>query len=91
LGDENYNNEPYKGIKTFTMTPGKAFAVMLMPNGKVQEVFDNPEVGGDKHPLSCQDGRRASCGVRACSPGRKFGSPKQVIMDEISDCTDMIF
>jgi len=51
LGDENYNNEPYKGIKTFTMSPGKAFAVMLVPNGKVQEVFDNPEVGGDKRPL----------------------------------------
>ena len=51
LGDENYNNEPYKGIKTFTMSPGKAFTVMLVPNGKVQEVFDNPEVGGDKRPL----------------------------------------
>ncbi|MEG4631880.1 S8 family serine peptidase [Microcoleus sp. AR_TQ3_B6] len=51
LGDENYNNEPYKGIKTFTMIPGKAFAVMLVPNGKVQEVFDNPDIGGDKHPL----------------------------------------
>ena len=51
LGDENYNNETYKGIKTFTMTPGKAFAVMLVPNGKVQEVFENPDVGGDKDPL----------------------------------------
>lgn len=51
LGEENYNNESYKGIKTFTMTPGKAFAVMLVPNGKVQEVFDNPDVGGDKRPL----------------------------------------
>jgi len=51
LGDENYSNEPYKGIKTFTMSPGKAFAVMLVPNGNVQEVFDNPEVGGDKRPL----------------------------------------
>ncbi len=51
LGDENYNNEPYKGIKTFTMTPGKAFAVMLVPNGKVQEVFDNPDIGRDKRPL----------------------------------------
>jgi|GEM_PF-1759512 Subtilase family. len=51
LGEENYNNEPYKGVKTFTMSPGKAFTVMLVPNGKVQEVFDNPEVGGDKRPL----------------------------------------
>lgn len=51
LGEENYNNEPYKGVKTFTMTPGKAFAVMLVPNGKVQEVFENPDIGGDKRPL----------------------------------------
>jgi hypothetical protein len=33
------------------MSPGKAFTVILVPNGKVQEVFDNPEVGGDKRPL----------------------------------------
>jgi hypothetical protein len=33
------------------MAPGKAFAVMLMPNGKVQEVFDNPNIGGTKRPL----------------------------------------
>jgi hypothetical protein len=51
LGEENYNNEPYKGVKTFATTPGKAYAVMLVPNGKVQEVFDNPELGGNKRPL----------------------------------------
>ncbi|MEG4944230.1 DUF4114 domain-containing protein, partial [Microcoleus sp. F4-D5] len=51
LGEENYNNEPYKGVKTFPTTPGKAYAVMLVPNGKVQEVFDNPDIGGDKRPL----------------------------------------
>jgi len=51
LGEENYNNEPYKGVKTFATTPGKAYAVMLVPNGKVQEVFDNPELGGNKGPL----------------------------------------
>ncbi|MBE9134580.1 DUF4114 domain-containing protein, partial [Tychonema sp. LEGE 07196] len=51
LGEENYNNGPYKGVKTFATTPGKAYAVMLVPNGQVQEVFDNPDIGGDKRPL----------------------------------------
>ena len=51
LGEENYNNGLYKGVKTFATTPGKAYAVMLVPNGKVQEVFDNPDIGGDKRPL----------------------------------------
>jgi subtilisin family serine protease len=51
LGEENYNNEPYKGVKTFDMTPGTAFAIMLVPNGKVQDVFDNPDIGGNKRPL----------------------------------------
>ncbi|MEG4812385.1 DUF4114 domain-containing protein, partial [Microcoleus sp. F8-D3] len=51
LGEENYNNEPYKGVKTFDMAPGNTFAVMLVPNGKVQEIFDNPDIGGDKRPL----------------------------------------
>jgi subtilisin-like proprotein convertase family protein len=51
LGEENYNNGPYKGVKTFTTTPGKAYGVMLVPNGTVQEVFNNPDLGGDKRPL----------------------------------------
>ncbi|MEG4514450.1 DUF4114 domain-containing protein, partial [Microcoleus sp. F6_B4] len=51
LGEENYNNGPYQGVKTFATNPGKAYAVMLVPNGKVQEVFDNPDTGGDKRPL----------------------------------------
>ena len=33
------------------MTPGDEFAVMLVPNGKVQQVFDNPKIGGAKSPL----------------------------------------
>ncbi|MCC3464164.1 MAG: DUF4114 domain-containing protein [Microcoleus sp. PH2017_11_PCY_U_A] len=51
LGEENYNDGPYQGVKTFTTTPGKAYAVMLVPNGTVQEVFNNPDIGGDKRPL----------------------------------------
>ena len=51
LGEGNDNEGQYSGQKTFAMKPGEAFAVMLVPNGTVQDVFDNPNAGGDKRPL----------------------------------------
>jgi len=45
------NDGEYKGVKTFAMKPGDTFGVMLVPNGKVQEVWDNPNIGGSKRPL----------------------------------------
>ncbi|MDF0554245.1 S8 family serine peptidase, partial [Kamptonema sp. UHCC 0994] len=51
LGEENFNSGEYLGVKTFDMTPGDEFGVMIVPNGTVQEVFDNPGIGGNKRPL----------------------------------------
>jgi hypothetical protein len=52
LGDsQDWNSGVYFGSKTFLMNPGDRFAIMLVPNGTVQEVFDNPMIGGDKRPL----------------------------------------
>ncbi|MEG4202680.1 S8 family serine peptidase [Microcoleus sp. Pol7_A1] len=51
LGEEDYNKGQYQGVKNFTMTPGKAFAVMLVPNGTVEEVFNNFGITGPKRPL----------------------------------------
>ncbi|MEG4445856.1 DUF4114 domain-containing protein, partial [Microcoleus sp. AT9_B4] len=51
LGEGNYNEGPYSGAKTFPMKPGEVFAVMLVPNGTVQDLFNNPGAGGDKRPL----------------------------------------
>ncbi|HAZ47971.1 MAG TPA: hypothetical protein DDW76_00140 [Cyanobacteria bacterium UBA11369] len=51
LLDGNYNDSQYKGIKTFTMKPGANYGFMLVPNGTVQEVFNNPNLGGDKRPI----------------------------------------
>jgi hypothetical protein len=45
------NSTDYLGVKTFAMTPGDTFGIMLVPNGTVQEVFDNPGITGDKRPL----------------------------------------
>jgi Subtilase family/Domain of unknown function (DUF4114) len=51
LGDGNYNDSKYLGIKTFDMKPGDKFGFMLVPNGTVQQVFNDPNIGGDIRPL----------------------------------------
>ncbi len=48
---DNQNSGEYKNIKTFAMKSGDKFGFMLVPNGKVQEVFDRPNIGGAKRPL----------------------------------------
>ncbi|NJN11930.1 MAG: DUF4114 domain-containing protein [Richelia sp. RM1_1_1] len=51
LGESDKNAGNYSGIKTFSMNPGDDFAFMLVPQGKVQDVFENPAMDGDKRPL----------------------------------------
>ncbi|WP_071516960.1 S8 family serine peptidase [Geitlerinema sp. PCC 9228] len=51
LGEENQNAGSYQSVKTFQMKPGDEFGVMLVPNGRVSDVVDNPDVGGDEKPL----------------------------------------
>ncbi|WP_199249736.1 S8 family serine peptidase [[Phormidium] sp. ETS-05] len=51
LGENSHNFGNYQGVKTFAMRPGDTFGVMLIPNGTVQEVFNNPAVGANKRPL----------------------------------------
>ncbi len=48
---DNYNSGEYKNVKTFAMKPGDKFGFMLVPNGSIQEVFNNPNLGGAKRPL----------------------------------------
>ena len=50
-GEADVNRGEYLGVKTFNMRPGDKFAMMLIPNGKVQQVFDNPSVEGTIRPL----------------------------------------
>ncbi|MEL7245952.1 MAG: Ig-like domain-containing protein, partial [Cyanobacteria bacterium J06573_2] len=51
LGESDKNAGNYSGIKTYSMNPGDDFAFMLVPQGKLQEVFDNPAIDGDQRPL----------------------------------------
>ena len=52
LGEpDNWNSGLYPGFKTFSLTPGAEFGVMLVPNGRVQQVFNNPSIEGAVRPL----------------------------------------
>jgi pimeloyl-ACP methyl ester carboxylesterase len=47
----NLNSGEYQGVKAFSMRPGDEFGFMLVPNGRVEEVFNNPGVDGAVRPL----------------------------------------
>lgn len=47
----NWNSGDYQGAKTFQMRPGDRFGFMLVPNGLVSTVLENPGVGGSEAPL----------------------------------------
>lgn len=49
--ENDANSGEYLGVKSIEMTPGDHFAIMLVPNGTVQQVYDNPKVGGNIRPL----------------------------------------
>lgn len=51
LPEGNFNEGAYLGVKTFTMTPGDEFGIMIVPNDTVKFVYDYPGFGGDKRPL----------------------------------------
>ncbi|MDB9315094.1 DUF4114 domain-containing protein [Spirulina sp. CS-785/01] len=52
LGEsKDWNSGDYQGVKTVSMRPGDSFGVMLVPNGTVQEVLNDPDIGGSKAPL----------------------------------------
>ncbi|AFY85542.1 DUF4114 domain-containing protein [Oscillatoria acuminata] len=52
LGEvNNFNWGEHEGNKTFLMQPGDKFGIILVPNGTIEEVQENPELTGNKRPL----------------------------------------
>ncbi|MBP0002722.1 MAG: S8 family serine peptidase [Cyanobacteria bacterium SBC] len=45
------NSGTYAGRNTFSMNVGDRMGIILVPDGLIQEVFENPEIGGSKRPL----------------------------------------
>ncbi len=93
LGERDWNAGTYQGVKTVNMTPGDEFAVMLVPNGKVQQVFDNPKIGGAKSPLfSISSGDGISQMVDVTGKGHTFAfEDLRIDGNSDRDYNDIIF
>ena len=39
---ENFNKGGYKGIQSFDMRPGSAFAILFVPNGSIKQLLEDP-------------------------------------------------
>ncbi|WP_204106714.1 MULTISPECIES: DUF4114 domain-containing protein, partial [Spirulina sp. CCY15215] len=61
--EPDFNSGDYQGVKTVTMNSGDRFAVMLVPNGTVEQVYDNPAIGGSKTPLFSLDSANPEDGL----------------------------
>jgi RHS repeat-associated protein len=51
LGESNRNDGDYSGVKIFDFNPNSKIAMMLVPEGTITEVFNNPNVEGSQRPL----------------------------------------
>ncbi len=51
LGEIDQNIGNYLAVKTFNFTPGTNLALMLVPDGTVKQVLDNPAIEGNQRPL----------------------------------------
>jgi murein DD-endopeptidase MepM/ murein hydrolase activator NlpD len=51
LGERQWNQGDYQGVKTFAMRPGDKFFVMMVPNGAIERVANDPAIGGASRPL----------------------------------------
>lgn len=51
LGEDNLNNGNYRNSVNLAMNSGELFGLILVPNGNIQEVADDPAIEGDKRPL----------------------------------------
>ncbi len=51
LGEQDWNSGIYQGRRTFTATPGEEIALLLVPNGTLQQVIGNDALTGNLRPL----------------------------------------
>jgi len=51
LGERQWNQGDYQGVKTFAMRPGDKFFLMMVPNGAIDRVANDPAIGGASRPL----------------------------------------
>ncbi|MDJ1181476.1 S8 family serine peptidase [Roseofilum sp. BLCC_M91] len=98
LGEKNWNKGEFAGAKTVQMRPGDTFGIMLVPNKTVQQVFDNPSIGGSGRPLFSLSTANPDGGFHVGQIADVTGEGNTFVMEDIRvdgssdyDYNDIIF
>ncbi|MBP0030912.1 S8 family serine peptidase [Roseofilum sp. Guam] len=98
LGEKNWNKGEFAGVKTVQMRPGDTFGIMLVPNKTVQQVFDNPSIGGSGRPLFSLSTANPDGGFHVGQIADVTGDGNTFVMEDIRvdgssdyDYNDIIF
>ncbi len=91
--EANTNQGKYQGRREFAFDPGDRIALMMVPNGTIQEVFDNPNLGDDKRPLFSIDGANPGSFKQLAKVADTMLSWEDIRRDRSSDAdfNDLVF
>ncbi len=97
LGEQDWNYGEYQGVKTFEMTAGTRFGVMLIPNGTVEQVA-NGILDPDKLPLFSMASANPEYGLHIGQIADVTGDGSTFVMEDLRvdtgtdrDYNDIIF
>ncbi|WP_254564661.1 SBBP repeat-containing protein [Oscillatoria sp. HE19RPO] len=104
LAEANQNRGDYQGIKTLEMTPGDKFGVLLVPQGTLQEVWEQLEAGNfesvpaAKRPLFSMSTANPEDGFNFGQIADVFGDGSTFVFEDLRvdkgtdrDYNDLIF
>jgi hypothetical protein len=88
--EPDYNSGEYLGVSTFSMRPGDTFGVMLVPNGTVQQVSENPGVEGAIRPLFSLSTRNPNDAFHLGQIADVTGDGNTFVMEDlrVDSCSD---
>ncbi|MGG6296677.1 DUF4114 domain-containing protein [Leptolyngbya sp. AN02str] len=85
LGERNFNRGSYAGPKTVAMTAGDTFGIMLVPDGTVQSVFDQPSADGKQRPLFSLDAANPNSATQFAQVANNLFAMEDLRRDRTSD------
>lgn len=98
LGEGNFNVGDHLGVKTFTMTAGDRFGMMLAPNGTIAALQNNPNPQGVDRPLFSLVGLNPEFGFQVGQMADVDGNGSTFVLEDLRvdgesdrDYNDMIF
>jgi PAP2 superfamily/Domain of unknown function (DUF4114)/Bacterial Ig-like domain len=91
--EANTNQGKYQGSKAFKFAAGDKVALMMVPNGTIQEIFNNPSLSADKRPLFSIDGANPGSFKQLAKAANHMVAWEDIRRDAKSDAdfNDLVF